>query len=177
MIDRFIKNAFYSVLDIFTDLILFFDYIGGTEELYFHWDVSWTMDQTSNFFGNATLQSCSPGTITSGGYAPRIVCVRYNHWFAILTMVFIYLPSVNVIATLYGPRSAGLIAMREGPALAIPGGILAATGYFVQSPGAAISGWFMIFIGAGVFVMGWLNVGIVKVSRFSALGRDRVLHS
>lgn len=91
-----------------------------------------------------------------------LVCVRYNYWFAILTLLFIYLPSVNVIATLYGPRRAGEVGYRLGIVVTILGGILAAIGYFVPSPGAAIAGWFMIFIGAGVFVMGVVNFVSVR---------------
>ena len=39
------------------------------------------------------------------------------------------------------------------------GGILAVTGYFVPSPVSAIAGWFMICFGAGVCVLGWVNLG------------------
>ena len=111
----------------------------------------WIEDESSKILGNATTLTCSPDG--QDGF----VCIRYNYWFAILTLLFIYLPSVNVIATLYGPQKDGFVGFCEGLAMAILGGILAATGYFLPSPGAAIAGWFMICIGAGVFVMGWVN--------------------
>jgi len=101
--------------------------------------------------GNVTTLSCSPDG--QDGF----VCVRYNYWYAILTLLFIYLPSVNVIATLFGPRTVGGVSFWEGIAMAILGGILAVTGYFVHSPGAAIAGWFMICIGPGVYTMGRVN--------------------
>ena len=101
--------------------------------------------------GNVTTLSCSPDG--QHGY----VCVRYHYWFAILTLLFIYLPSVNVIATLYGPKTAGIVAYFKGLAIAVLGGILATTGYLVHSPGTATSGWFIICIGVGVVVMGWVS--------------------
>ena len=119
--------------------------------------------ETSKIFGNSTTLTCSPDA--QDGF----VCIRYNYWFAILTLLFIYLPSVNVIATLYGPDTAGLVGFWEGIALAILGGILAATGFFVHSPGAAIAGWFMICIGAGVLTMGCVNLASIAGDSY----RDR----
>ena len=113
-------------------------------------------DQTSGFFGNATTMTCSLLNSTSDGHK-EYVCIRYNYWFAIITLLFIYLPSVNVIATLYGPGSAGLVGVLEGFVMAIHGGILAVTGYFVPSPGTAIVAWFIICFGAGVFALALLN--------------------
>merc|ERR1711971_696130 len=90
---------FLSVLDIWTDFSLFFDYTRGTKEYY----EDLVEDQYSKIMGNAPTLTCS-----SNGQA-GFVCVRYNYWFAMLTLLFIYLPSVNVIVTLYGPHSAGLV--------------------------------------------------------------------
>ena len=107
-------------------------------------------DQTSGFFGNASTVTCSSANSTSNG-REQFNCVKYNYWYAILTLVFIYLPSVNVIATLYGLKTAGFVGILEGILMAILGGTLAVTGYFVPSPGAAIAGWFLVSLGGAVF--------------------------
>ena len=136
-----------------SDFILVLEYIEGTPEI----TDFLVENRTRAFFGNATTVTCSLINSTSDGQE-QFVCVRYNYWFAILTLVFIYLPGVNVIATLYGPATAGFVGMLEGLVLALLGGILAATGYFVPSPGAAIAGWFMVCLGPAVFGMGWVKV-------------------
>ena len=136
------------------DLILLLEYVEGSTE--FTHDL--VEDQTCGLFGNASTLTCSPINSTSGD-KDLFVCVRYNPWFALLTLLFIYLPSVNVIATLYGPETAGWVGFLEGIAIAILGGILAATGYFVPSPGAAIVGWFMICLGGAMFGLGFVNMG------------------
>ena len=135
-----------------SDFILFFEYVEGSTEFsdYF------VEDQTSGLFGNASTLTCSK--INSNPDGPEFACIRYNYWFAILTLLFIYLPSVNVIATLYGPNVAGLVGWMEGIAMAMLGGTLAVAGYFATNSGAAIAGWFLICLGAAVFVLGWINV-------------------
>ena len=144
--------ACFSVSDIVLDFILFLEYINGSKEFndYF------VEDQSSGFLGNASTVTCSHINSTYDGQE-RFLCVRYNYWFAILTLVFIYLPGVNVVATLYSPQTAGVVGIWEGIAMAILGGILATTGYFVTNPGAAIAGWFMVCLGAAVFVLGLFN--------------------
>ena len=133
--------------------MLFLEYIEGSTEFTDYL----VEDQTNRLFGNASTVTCSLINSTSDGQE-QFVCVRYNYWFAILTLAFIYLPSVNVIATLYGPETAGWVGIVEGIVMAILGGILAVTGYFVPSPGAAIAGWFIICLGAAVFGLGVVNV-------------------
>ena len=83
-----------------------------------------------------------------------ILCKKNDPWFAILTLFFIYLPCVNVIATLYGPKKAGMVGFVEGMAILIVGGILGYIGYSLPSPVAAIMGWFMIILGDGVAGLG-----------------------
>ena len=134
-----------------TDFILFVDYIEGSIEI----RDNFVEDQTSELFGNATAMTCSSLNSTSDG---QFVCVRYNYWFAILTLLFIYAPSVNVAATLNGPRTAGgALAGAEGLALEVLGGILLITGVHVPSLGAAMAGWFMMCLGAGVVGLGAVN--------------------
>ena len=64
---------FFSVLDIVSDFILFFEYIEGSKEFPDYL----VEDQTSGFFGNATTVTCSPMNSTSDGQ-DQFVCVRYN---------------------------------------------------------------------------------------------------
>ena len=85
-----------------------------------------SVDARNALFGNALTVSCR--NITVDG-KEEIFCIKYNYWFSILTLLFIYLPSVNVIATLYGPLTVGRVSLKIwGPVMAIVGGILALIG-------------------------------------------------
>ena len=106
--------------------------MGGT-------DLKDSIDTRNILFGNALTVSCKNFTVDGKG---EISCIKYDYWFAILTLLFIYLPSVNVIATLYGPWTVGRVSLKRwGPVMAIVGGILALIGYFVEVPAVAIMGW------------------------------------
>ena len=85
----------------------------------------------SPLFGNVT---CAVYNSTS------YVCEKRDHWFAILTLFFIYLPSINVIASLYGPFTAGGVGMLMSLGMAVLGGVFAVIGYFVSSTASSITG-------------------------------------
>ena len=142
-----------SVLDIVFDFNLFYEYIEGSTIK----NNVLVEDQTSGLFGFTTTVTCSSINSTSNGQE-QLDCTRYNYWFSILTLLFIYLPSVNVIATLYGPKTAGVVAFVEGIAMVILGAVLSITGHFVPSPRAAIAGWFIICLGVSVIGLGWVNL-------------------
>ena len=144
-----------SVLDIVSDTMLFFDYLLGREDITEHVlfnDTSSVEDQTNRILGNITIQSCTiMNTACSEEGSLMFLCKKKNPWFAIFTLIFIYGPFPNVIATLYGPKRAGMVLIVEGIFLLIPGGILGYIGYSQPSPAAAIVGWFILLLGlAGV---------------------------
>ena len=83
--------------------------------------------------------------------------VKYNPWFTIHTLLYIYLPSVNVLATLYGPETIGTVAKRTGFIIAIIGAVLATVGFYVPSPTTSVIGWFLLFFGGPTSGLGWIN--------------------
>ena len=99
-----------------------------------------------------------------------ILCRKRDPWFAIFTLIFIYLPSALVIATLYGPKKSGTVARVDGLFMLIVGGILGYIGYSLPSPAAAIMGWFMLLLGlAGVvggFVLGFSRPSLLHFALF-----------
>ena len=111
-------------------------------------------NQTQGLFGDITDRTCTFLDSNEHGY--RFSCVVLNPWFAILTLLFIYLPSVNVIATLYGPKAAGRVAMWEGPVLLVIG-ITSAVYGVERSYTAAMIGWFLILFSAAMILLGWYN--------------------
>ena len=111
-------------------------------------------NQTQGIFGGVSDRTCIFMNTTEQGY--QFSCVELNPWFAILTLLFIYLPSVNVIATLYGPKTAGKVAMFEGPFLLVLGGTMAGLANN-HSYTAGMIGWFLIFLGAAMFLLGCYN--------------------
>ena len=84
--------------------------------------------------------------------------VKYDYWFATLTLFFIYLPSVNVIATLYGPETAGVVGVKMSLGMAVLGGVFAVIGYFVSSPATSIIGWFVIILSSGILCISFVNI-------------------
>ena len=143
-----------SVSDIVFDIFLFMEYIQGSSVKN---NDSFGDDYFSPLFGNVT---CELYNLTSDG--KDVMCVKYvkyDHWFSILTLFFIYLPSVNVIATLYGPETAGKVGMRMSLVMAFVGGIFAIVGYFVSSPATSMIGWFVIILGSGILGISLLHLG------------------
>ena len=99
--------------------------------------------------GNLSTKICNiDGSETS---------IKYNPWFTIHTLLYIYLPSVNVIATLYGPETVGTVAKRTGLIMAINGAVLASVGFYVPSPTTSVIGWFLIFFGGSTSGLGWIS--------------------
>ena len=83
--------------------------------------------------------------------------VQYDYWFAILTLFFIYLPSVNVVSTLYGPKTAGMVGMKVSVGIAVVGGVLALIGYLISNPATSIIGWYALILSGGILAMGVMN--------------------
>ena len=70
---------------------------------------------------NFTGWTCTFVNQTEAGY--QFSCEDYNPMFAMLTLAFIYLPSLNVIGALYGPRTAGLHGFVWGAVMATVSGV------------------------------------------------------
>ena len=176
-IASFCYNALLSVLDIVCDIILFFDYLLVREyiiEDVWPYDTSVMEDQTNRILGNITIWSCKIMNTTCSEEDPvMIVCKARNLWFAILTLIFIYLPSIFVIAALYGPKKAGMVTSVESLFMLIVGGILGYIGYSLPSPAVAIVGWFIIIFGLagvfGVFVLGFSRPSVLHFVLFIPL--------
>ena len=130
-------RVLHSVLDIVCDMILFFDYLLGREditELVSSNDTTAVEDQINRFLGNITTRSCTIINTTYSEEDLMISCKKNDPWFAILTLFFIYLPCVNVIATIYGPKKAGMVGFVAGCVMLIVGGILGYIGLVILYP-------------------------------------------
>ena len=163
-----------SVLDIVCDMNLFFDYLLGEEDLTEYVMSNDTIameDQTNRILGNITIRSCTIINTSCSEEGLKISCKKNDPWFAILTLFFIYLPCVNVIGTLYGPKKAGMVGIVEAIFILIVGGLLGYIGYSLPSPVAAIMGWFMIILGLAV-----LGLGLCTCLFVFGFSRPSVLH-
>ena len=157
-----------SVLDIVSDIMLFFDYLLGREDIAEHVmfnDTSSVEDQANRILGNITIQSCTILNTTCSEEGLVISCKKKEPWYAIFTLTCIYAPFPNVITTLYGPKRAGIVSIVVGIFVLILGGILGYIGYSLPSPAAAIVGWFMILAGLSG-VLGVLVLGFSRPSVF-----------
>ena len=119
------------------------------------------VDETSPFFGNATKLTCAVFNYTADGQMDQCVqYVQYHYWFSLLMLFFIYLPSVNLVSTLYGPRTAGMVGMKVSLGklgMAVVGGVFTLSGYFISNPATSIIGWYVLILSGGILAMGWVN--------------------
>ena len=125
-------------------------------------------DQTNRILGNITIRSCTIINTTCSEEGPVMISCKYSSpWNAICTLVFIYLPAYTVIATLYGPKKAGMVVSVGSLFILIPGGtILLYIGYSLTSPAAAIVGWTIILLGLVPGVFSFFVFGFSRPSVF-----------
>ena len=124
---------------------MFYEFIGGSKTF----NDTICEEKFDIFLGNFSTKICNiDGNETS---------ITYNPWYTIHTLLYIYLPSVNVMATIYGPETAGRVAKWTGFILVITGSLLATVGFYVPSPTTSVIGWFVLFFGGPASGLGWLN--------------------
>ena len=141
--------SYFSISDIISDFILFTTYF----------EVE-TLNKTVPMSNDISVQNTTGRTCTfmeeiDYGYNYRFSCKEYDPMFASLTLLFIYMPSFNVLATLFGPRTAGWLSILWGSVMGLFGVILYNAGedgdpattvmsLFLVSQGAAMSFMWMI---------------------------------
>ena len=148
------------------DIILFLEYINYSGASLDINDLAET--DYSPLFGNVTCTVYN-SSISADGQDVCVKYVKYDYWFSILTLLFIYLPSVNVIATLYGPKTAGNVGMKMSLVMAVVGGVSSLIGYFMSSPVTSVIGWFVFILSSGILCMGWINYWSGKTGKTSSL--------
>ena len=119
--------------------------------------------------GITLSRNCTLVLETEDGY--QFSCEEYNPMFAAITLLFIYLPSLNVIATLYGPRTAGLIGMLWG---VISFGIslflvLSFGENLLNSPKLLWIAWFLFYLSLPVICLGGSMVFTHQKKSFSKM--------
>ena len=80
----------------------------------------------------------------------------YNPWFALFTLLIIYLPSTNVVIAVYGPIRAGILGIVWGALMMVIGGTLL---LLISDLSLTMIGWFLLLFGAAI-----LGLGSVQVS-------------
>lgn len=139
---------------------MFYEFIGGSVTF----NDTMCEKKIDIFLGNYSTKICD---IDGNGTS-----IKYNPWFTIHTLLYIYLPSVNIIATLYGPETIGTVAKRNGLIMAITGAVLATVGFCVPSPKTSVIGWFLLFLGGPTSGLGLIN----KHSGFYIYDSPSLLH-
>ena len=143
---------YFSVSDIVSDFNLFVAY----------------MEEVTNVLKTVTLQNDSTVLNTTGRTCTLLAehedgytfsCEEYNHWFASLTLLFIYLPSLNVIATLYGPSTTGPVGGGWGIVMFIVGGACINSEWSVT---AIVMRKFLIVVGMAFMFFGGVMVCSVR---------------
>ena len=120
------KSLIYiSVIDVGSDFLLSESYNrGGLINKTVHsLNDSRILDQNNTYFGNATSRLCTQiDNFDDGSYL--FSCKEYHHWFAVMTLVFIYLPSVSVVLSFYGPTLLNFVNCLWGGIATVVGGLL-----------------------------------------------------
>lgn len=75
-----------------------------------------------------------------------------NPTSAALTIVFIYLPSINVMACIFGPRTAGSMGVAWGLVMGIAGGML---WQLSETRNMTMIGQLLVFLGVAMFYLGY----------------------
>ena len=89
--------SYFSISDIVTDFILFVSYLEVVNVTKF---VPRMSNDTNEILSvkNSAGRTCTFMEQIDDKY--RFSCEEYDQWYASLTLLFIYLPSLNVLATL-----------------------------------------------------------------------------
>ena len=105
---------------------------------------------------NSTGRTCTFMEEINDSY--KFSCDEYDRWYACLTLLFIYLPSLNVLATLMGPRTAGELGLVWGGVMVTVSVsvsmILDKSRYMNQDQAAALMSLFFGLMGVAMCLMG-----------------------
>ncbi len=114
-----VLNIFFSFFDIVFDILLYWTYL-KTEHVSFIKTVSNPKDPSVlNVTGFRNCTYIVHPLFGSYEYKYKFSCVEETHYFAFITILCIYLPALNVMATLFGPRTAGRHGITWGALLLI----------------------------------------------------------
>ena len=108
-----------------SDLFLVDEYLGGntlTKTVTDKNDSS-VANETHPNFGDAVSRICTLLSESEDSY--NYSCVEYHYWFGTFTLVFIFGPSVNVLAAILGPRTGGVLSLVWAIVMLLVSGTLA----------------------------------------------------
>ena len=134
----------FSIFDIKFDILLFLTYFGVLADL-----------KTVPLKNDSSVLNITGRTCTFVGENDDIYnfnCWEHSPILASLTLLFIYMPSLNVLATLYGPGTAGRVGEVWGLVMVI----LCWIEYFVVHFSAG--SWFFAFLGGTMLYLGFMMV-------------------
>ena len=137
-----------------SDVLTVDENIGGRRLLY----DNQTSGQNQIYFGNHVTKSCHS---ISGSPDSQVSCVEHNYWYGVLTLVFIFAPSANVLVALLGPRTGGTFGAVWGGVMVILGLVLVIQ---VANGDATLNifGWILIFLGVIMVGIGLNNRASVQ---------------
>ena len=101
-----------------------------------------------------TNRNCTLVEENADGYIYKFSCKEYNPMFASLTLLFIYLPSLNVLATLYGPKKAGALGIVWGAVMLGFGGIFLFVVNVSNTDSWYVMGGFLVCLSGGMLILG-----------------------
>ena len=137
------------MFDILSDFLLFNEYMTSGPEMTVLTDSDTMLVNETN---NAEQKNCTRRVTIAGKTADDhdFFCEGYDYWFALFTLLIIYLPSINVVISLYGPIRAGILGIVWGTIMMVIGGIFLILLDFAST----MTGWFLLLIGTATLGLG-----------------------
>ena len=111
----------FSTYDIVSDFQAGFEYMEGQtfEEIVTDLNDSRVANETSLKFAKAPTRTCS--MISESGGSFTFSCVKPDYVYGVLTFIFIFAPSANVLRALMGPAIGGPACILWGTVMCIVG--------------------------------------------------------
>ena len=104
------------------------------------------------------------------------ICSEFQDpWFGILTLVFIYLPSIQVISALYGPRLSRQLGFWLGLCMATVGIIIAGIDLYYNNAEMFVIGVFLGILGFGTILISLTLVSATYKTWFPICSKDNDL--
>ena len=117
------------------------------------------LNQSSSMFNNHATRTCVLNDYSEESGIYIFTCTEYHYNFAILTLVFIYLPSTNTVSSMMGPDTAPKIGCLTSVLLGLLWLVLDVLNIWTGSLTAVVCGKLMFYISVAMLVSSVLAGG------------------
>ena len=159
----------FSFSDVLSDTLLAENYLQWIHNITKH-----VNETNESSVQNDIFQDCILTSNDTIDYT--YICSKFQDpWFGILTLVFIYLPSIQVISALYGPRISRQLGFWWGLCMATVGIIIAGIDLYFNNAEMFVLGVFLGILGFGTILISLTLVSATYKTWFPICSKDNTL--